>query len=285
MSAPSVLYDAAGPRARRRNAIGSAAGGLVLLVALVLLALRLGANGQFEADKWSPFLEEPALYTLLWKGVLYTLQAAAYGLVLAVALGVLLAVGRLSHRRAVRVPCVGIVEFFRAVPLLLLIFFFYLGFPLAFGMDLPPLWALVLGLTLYNGAVIGEIVRAGVLSLPRGQTEAAYAIGLRSSQAMRLVLLPQAIRLMLPALVSQLVVLLKDTSLGFIVSYEDLLANGEAAARQLGNPIQIFAFVALVYILINSALSWLAGYLERRMSRQYGRAAVARAEAVVDEAA
>lgn len=266
----SVLYDVAGPRTRRRIRAGSAVGVVVLLALIAVAVQRLVANEQFTAEKWAPFVEEPALYPFLREGLQYTVLAAAYGLVFATALGVTLALGRLSQRAWVRVPSEGIVEFFRSVPLLLLMLFFFLAFPLAFNIDLPPLWSVVFALTLYNGAVICEIVRAGVLSLPRGQAEAAAAIGLRQGQSMRLVLLPQAIRQMLPALISQLVVLVKDTSLGFIVGYQELLARSQAAGRQFDNPLQMYALAAVVYIIINSCLSAVANYVDRRQRRKYG---------------
>lgn len=268
-----VLYDVQGPRARRRVLVASAVGGLLVLGLLALAAQRLAANEQLEYALYEPFLTEPQLYERLLEGLTNTLKAAAYALVLATALGIVLAFGRLSHRWFIRLPAVAVVEFFRGVPLLLLIFFFYLAFPLAFGIELPALWSLVLGLTLYNGAVIAEIVRAGVLSIPKGQTEAAYAMGLSRGQTLRLVLLPQAIRVMLPALISQLVVLLKDTSLGFVIGFEELLRTGGQLVQVLNNPIQLYIFVALVYIVINSALSLLAGWVERRQRRTVGLAA------------
>ena len=266
----SVLYDVAGPRTRRRIRIGSAIGG-VLVLALIAVALRrLAENGQFDAEKWAPFVQKPALYSFLWRGLVHTLQAAVIGLALALTLGVILAIGRLTSRRWVRTPCVAFVEFFRGVPVLLLMFFFYLGFPLAFGIDVSPLLSVVFALTIYNGVVIAEIIRAGVLSLPVGQSEAASSIGLRRSQTLRFVLLPQAFRLMLPALISQLVVLVKDTSLGFIVGFQELLSATTDAAQLLRNPLQLYTFAAVIYILINSALSWLAGYVDRRQRRRYG---------------
>lgn len=269
----TVLYDIQGPRARRRIRIASVVGAVFVLAVLAVIAARLAANAQFAPEKWAPFVDTPALYTFLWTGLLYTLLAAAFGLVLALTVGLLLAVGRLSTQRPIRLPSVSIVEFFRSVPLLLLMLFFFLGFPIAFGIELAPLWSVVFALTLYNGAVICEIVRAGVLSLPRGQSEAAAAIGLRRGQALRIILLPQALRLMLPALISQLVVLVKDSALGFIVGYNELLSNGQAAARQLGNPIQIYALIAVVYILLNSVLSGAANYVDRRQRRKYGTGA------------
>jgi len=271
----SVLYDVQGPRARRRVLIGSIVGALLVAGLLVLAAQRLAANEQFDADLYEPFFNEPDLYRRLGAGLRNTLKAAAYALVLALLLGTILAFGRLSGRAWLRLPAVTVIEFFRGVPLLLLILFFFLAFPLAFRVTLPPLYALVFGLTLYNGAVIAEIIRAGVQSLPKGQTEAASAIGLTRGQTLRLVLLPQAVRIMLPALVSQLVVLLKDTSLGFVIGFEELLRIGGQAVQVLDNPIQLYVLIALIYITINLLLSRLASYLEGRQRRTYGDAAPA----------
>lgn len=278
-----VLYDVQGPRARRRVLIASVIGALLLIGVLVLAGQRLAANEQLEYAKYEPFLTEPQLYERLLDGLINTLKAAAYALVLATVLGIVLAFGRLSHRWFIRLPAVAIVEFFRGVPLLLLIFFFYLAFPLAFGIELPALWSLVLGLTLYNGAVIAEIIRAGVLSIPKGQTEASFAMGLSRGQTLRLVLLPQAIRVMLPALISQLVVLLKDTSLGFVIGFEELLRTGGQLVQVLGNPIQLYVFVALIYIVINSALSLLAGWVERRQRRTTGDVAIGQVPAQMEQ--
>ena len=273
MTAP-VLYDVQGPRGRRRVLIASIVGGLALLALLGLAALRLAANGQFEYDKYEPFFTEPQLYRRLQDGLENTLHAAAYAMVLAAVLGVLLAFGRLSRQPFIRLPVIAVIEFFRGVPLLLLIFALFLAFPIVVGTDLPALWALVIALTLYNGAVIAEIVRAGVQSIPKGQTEAAYAIGLSRGQTLRMILLPQAVRVMLPALISQLVVLLKDTSLGFVIGFSELLRTGGQLVQVLRNPLQVYIAVALVYIVINSLLGALAGYVEGRQRRTSAHAPV-----------
>ena len=270
-----VLYDVQGPRGRRRVLIASIVGGLALLALLGLAALRLAANGQFDYDKYKPFFTEPQLYRRLQDGLENTLHAAVYAIVLAAVLGVLLAFGRLSRQPLIRLPAIGVIEFFRGVPLLLLIFALFLAWPRVVHTDLPALWALVLALTLYNGAVIAEIVRAGVQSIPKGQTEAAYAIGLSRGQTLRMILLPQAVRVMLPALISQLVVLLKDTSLGFVIGFSELLRTGGQLVQVLRNPLQIYIAVALVYIVINSLLGALAGYVEGRQRRTSARAPVA----------
>jgi len=272
----AVLYDVQGPKARRRVLLVSLLGGALLLLLLALAARRLAANGQFEYEKYQPFFTEPVLYErLLLTGLKNTLIAAAYALVLALVLGVVLAFGRLSHRWFFRLPATAVVEVFRGLPLLLLILGLFLAYPAVTGRDLSALWALVIALSLYNGSVIAEIIRAGVLAVPRGQSEAAYAMGLGRGQTLRLVLLPQAVRVMLPALVSQLVVLLKDTSLGFVIGFAELLRISGRLVQVLDNPIQLYVFVALIYIVINGLLGLLAGYLERRQRRSGGTGTVA----------
>jgi glutamate transport system permease protein len=263
----TVLYDVQGPKARRRVLLGSLVGLVVLLALLAVVVQRLADNGQFEAELYEPFYEQPALYERLLAGLRGTLTAAAYALVLASVLGVLLAFGRLSSTPLLRLPCVAVIELFRALPLLLLILGLFLAWPVVVGDRLEPLYALVIGLTLYNGAVIAEIVRAGILSLPRGQSEAAQAIGLDRGQTLRLVLLPQAVRIMLPSLVSQLVVLLKDTSLGFVIGYLELLRSAQRVVQITDNPLQLYGLVALVYIAMNMSLGQLAAVLERRQRR------------------
>jgi glutamate transport system permease protein len=267
----AVLYDVAGPRGRRRILIGSVAG--LVLVALVVgvVVARLAAKDVFEAERWR-VLTRSDLLELLGRGLVATLRAALVAMVLAMAVGGLLAVGRLSRRRWLAAPAGAWVELFRGLPLLLVILFLFLGLPAA-GVTISTFWALVGGLTLYNSAVLGEIFRAGVLSLPKGQTEAASAIGLRRGQTLRLILIPQAVRRMLPALISQLVTLLKDTSLGFVIAYAELLRTGRNAVEFLGGPysIPVYTAIAVVYITVNASLSFLARWLDRRTRSQLGR--------------
>ena len=278
----AVLYDVAGPRGRRRILIGSVAG-LVLVALVVGVAVaRLAAKDVFEAERWR-VLTRGDLLELLGRGLVATLRAALVAMVLAMAVGGLLAVGRLSRRRWLAAPAGAWVELFRGLPLLLVILFLFLGLPAA-GVTISTFWALVGGLTLYNSAVLGEIFRAGVLSLPKGQTEAAYAIGLRRGQTLRLILLPQAVRRMLPALISQGVTLLKDTSLGFVIAYAELLRTGRNAVEFLGGPysIPVYTAIAVVYIAVNASLSFLARWLDRRTRRRLGRTVET---SVADEAA
>jgi glutamate transport system permease protein len=266
MTAP-VLADALGPRGRRRARIGSVVA-IVVLAALVAVAVgRLADKDQLTAEKWRPLTEWPVLRFLLL-GLLATLKVAAVSMVLAILVGAVMALGRLSRGRPLRWLAGGYVELFRAVPLLLLIFFSARGLP-KLGVDLDVFWYLVLALVVYNGAVLGEIFRAGILSLDRGQSEAAYAIGLTYWQAMLLVVIPQAVRRMIPAIVSQLVTLLKDTSLGFVLPYEELLRRGQITGEFGKNQLQVIMVVALMYVIVNGALSQVARRLEVRQRRRY----------------
>ncbi|RBY76162.1 amino acid ABC transporter permease [Blastococcus sp. TF02-09] len=284
----TVLYDAQGPRARRRTLIGTVVAALVLLGLAYLVYRRLDEQGQFTMEKWGPLIDPgnevfDSVWRLIGTGVVNTLKAAAVAMVLSIVLGTLIAVARLSLGRAGRIPLIGLIEIFRGLPVVVLVFIGVRVLP-DIGLDMRNLpggqvfWGLVLGLTVYNMVIFAEIVRAGVASLPRGQREAALATGLTTWQTMRIVLLPQAFRTMLPAIISQLIVVLKDTSLvTFIANYDELLSQGESIQRNLGNPIQTFFVVALIYIAINYALGRLAQYIERRQGRA-GRAAEETAE-------
>ena len=282
------LADALGPRARRRVALVSVASAVVLLALVVGALLRLSSKGQLDAERWRPFRDWRVWRFLLWTGLRHTLEAAVVGMGLAMAVGSLLALGRLSPRRAVRWAAGAYVEFFRAVPLLLLILFSGLALP-KYGVHLSLFGYLVLALVVYNSAVFGEIFRAGILSLDRGQSDAALALGLRRWQAMRLVIIPQAVRRMVPTIVSQLVTLLKDTSLGFVIAYEELLRTANSTGEYYKNTLQTTAVVAGIYIVVNFSLSRLARWLEVRQRRRYraGALGVTGVEelAVVDAAA
>ncbi|GAA2026369.1 amino acid ABC transporter permease [Pseudokineococcus marinus] len=274
MSAPtSVLYDLPGPRALRRNRLIGVLGVLAVLGVLGLLLQRMAAAGQLTAARWTPFLYTDIQNALL-DGLLATLRVAVIGGALALVLGVVLAAGQLSDHRVLRWPSVAVVQLLRGLPLLLLIFALFLGS----GGAISVFWSLVLGLVLYNGSVLAEVFRAGVLAVPSGQWEAASALGLRKTATMRFVLVPQAVRSMLPVIVAQLVVLLKDSALGFIVGYAELLRQGRIIGATYFNVIPSLIVVAAIYIAINLLLGWLATRLERRSRRVPGQRATERAE-------
>ena len=262
MSQQAVLYDIPGPKARRTNLVLSIVGVALVAAIAVFVVMRLRATGQLTAAKWNPFGYTDIQRALL-NGLLATLKAAAVGTVLALVVGAVLAVGRLSAHRPIRWTAGLVVELFRSLPLLLLMFFaFYLG-----KGSISPFWAVVIGLTLYNGSVLAEVFRAGIVALPRGQSEAAYALGLRKTQVMRLILVPQSVRAMLPSIVAQVVVLLKDSSLGFIIAYAELLRSVQQIGSQYFNLLPAFIVGASMYIAVNLAVAALAALLERRSRR------------------
>ncbi|QUH01279.1 amino acid ABC transporter permease [Saccharopolyspora erythraea] len=264
----NVLFDSPGPRAISRNRLIGAISIVVVVGAVGYVLLRFYQTGQFDASKWEWLLYEQVQVELL-RALGNTVGAFATGAVLALAFGAVFALGRLSDHAWLRVPCTGIVEFFRAIPLVILIFFLYYAAP-GLGVNFGQYWSVVLGLTLYNGSVLAEVFRAGVHALPKGQTEAAYSIGMRKNQVMRFVVLPQSVRMMLPAIISQLVVLLKDSALGFLITYQELLyyARYLGGVPTLDRPIiPVSMVVAALYISMCLLLTWFANFLDRRNRR------------------
>ena len=269
MSSGTVLYDHPGPRARLRNAVLSVVFGVGLIALLWWIYSKFDQAGQWEGSLWKPFTESATWTQFILPGLRQTLFAAVTGMVLSLAFGIVFAVGRLSDRWWIRVPAGAVVEFFRAVPLLLMIFFIFYGVPFLIQGPVSAFWSVVVGLTLYNGSVLAEAFRAGIRSIPSGQSEAAYAVGMRKSQVMQLILVPQAARAMLPVIVSQLVVLLKDTALGYIVAFPELLARGvNDLSANHGNVVAAAIVVAAIYIVINSLLTTLANWLDGRTRRR-----------------
>lgn len=259
----TALYDIPGPRTERRHKLYGLLSTLVVLALVGWILYLLFDTDQFTATKWTPF-EYKGIQELLLRGLGNTLKAFAISAVLALALGGLLAVGRLSDHRPVRWLATLVVEFFRAMPVLVMIFFVFVA------LKVQPLPALVAGLTLYNGSVLAEVFRSGVNSVERGQREAAYALGMRKTQVMTHVLVPQAVRAMLPAIISQLVVALKDTSLGYLITYEEFLHAGKLIASNLDYDlpfIPVVMVISPVYIGMCMLLSWFAQWVSRRQRR------------------
>ncbi|WP_234343589.1 amino acid ABC transporter permease [Streptomyces sp. NRRL F-5123] len=259
------LFDPPGPRGRVRIRVATAVSLLVLALLVAAAVRRFADHGQLDAAKWRLFVQAPVLRYLLtglWATVRVTLVSAA----LALPLGALLALARLSRTRFLRWPAAVYVEVMRSVPLLLLVYAFLLGLP-STGVRMALFWQLVWPIVLTNAAVLAEIFRAGVRALPRGQTEAAYALGLRYWPAMRTVVLPQAIRQTAPSLVGQLVRLLKDSTLGYVVSFLELLNSAKVLGEYNHTVIQGYLVVGLVYVLLNNTLAGAAGLLERRLGR------------------
>lgn len=269
--AASVLYDQPGPRAKVRNRILAVITIVVVAAIVWFIISQFAAAGQFAPQKWA-FLQSPRIMQGFMQGAINTLTAFGLAAVLSLALGFILAVGRLSDHAWVRAIFSFLVETFRAIPLLILMMLLYYGLP-TIDIKLTPFTAVVIALTAYNGSVLAEAIRAGVVSLPKGQAEAAYAVGMRKYQVMTLILLPQAVKSMLPVIISQLVVALKDTALGFVITYQELLYQVKLIGNQIsfGYPLIPAAIVgAVMYIGLCLILSGVARYAEYRINKQPG---------------
>jgi glutamate transport system permease protein len=287
MSGSSVLFDAPGPRARVRNRLISAISIVVAALVVWVVYSKLESKGQLTAAKWEPFLTGNLWKTYILPGVQGTLTAAAVSIVLALVLGFALGVGRLSTQPVIRWCSSVFVEFFRAVPVLIMMIFAYFLYAQydVFPSKHLALAGVITGLTFYNGAVIAEIVRAGVNALPRGQSEAASALGLQWGQTMRAILLPQAITSMLPVLISQLVVVLKDTAIGYQITFLEMVRQGTQVGSAYGNYVPALIVIALLMISVNFSLSWFATWVERRMRRSRRGPAPVKADAPVTQGA
>ncbi|MFG2116822.1 amino acid ABC transporter permease [Streptomyces sp. NPDC048718] len=279
----SVLFDAPGPKAKVRNRIYAVVGTLVILALLGISISRLSAKGHLAPEMWDIF-NYSGIRQNIADALVATLKAFGLAAVGSLVLGVLLAVARLSDHKPVRWAATAFVEIFRSLPLLITIYAVWVGFLTDYSM-----WALALGLSIYNGCVQAEVLRAGVNSVPRGQREAAYALGMTKTQVMVTVLLPQAIRAMLPTIISQLVVTLKDTSLGFVILYPELLQTARLiASNTLVNGqypyVSTIVVVGTIYIALCLALSGLATWIEKRGRRAKTGISVAHAGAPGTEA-
>jgi glutamate transport system permease protein len=275
----SVLYDVPGPKARRVSLIGSVVGSLVILGLLAWIIMTLAQQGIFEGRRWAIFTRAD-VWLLLGNGIGATLSAAAVAAVIAFPLGLMLCLLRISDLAVIRIPTRIVLEFLRGMPVVLMMFFILL----VFGTN--QFIAVVAGLILYNAAVFSEIIRAGIQSLPKGPREAGLTEGLTSFQSRMIIELPQAVRRMMPSLVAQLVVLLKDTSLGYIVAYGELLRAVQVMADFLGPAFlfPVFFVAAAIYIAINICVSRIAVWIERRGTKK-AAGGVAKAEPEPIEAA
>ena len=271
----SVLYDAPGPKARRRSMMTSVVGTIVIVAILGWLIATLAGErttvagatlpGLFDASRWDIF-NDLVVWRSIGEGALATLSMAGTAAVLALVIGVLFSFGRTAGSRWIRVPVAILLEFFRGMPVLLMMLFALLVF------STGTYWAGVSALAVYNGAIIGEALRAGIQSLPSGQREAGLSLGLTSVATRFLIEFPQAFRTMLPIIVAQLVVLLKDTSLAYIVGYSELLRTNQNLTQFFGNryAFSFFFIVLAMYLTMNLLLSWVARIISLRTSSRGG---------------
>jgi len=274
MSNSSVLFDAPGPKARRISLIASIIAGILILAGIAWMIWTLAQPresggitlpGFFDPSRWDIFADPEVWQFIVFEGVLATLRAALVASVFAIALGIVFSLLRSSQVAWIRIPTTIVLEFLRGMPVLLMMLFILLV------LNTGAYWAVVAALSLYNGALIGEALRAGLAALPRGQREAGLSLGMRPLQSKMLVEFPQAFRQMLPIIVAQLVVLLKDTSLGYIVGYTELLrTNMNVLGSFYGNRylFSLFVVTLVLYLAMNLLLSWFARWLSKRTSSQ-----------------
>ena len=274
MSSSSVLFDAPGPKARRVSLIASIIAGIVIVAGIAWMIWTLAQPrdsggitlpGFFDPSRWDIFADPEVWQFIIVDGVLATLRAALVASVFAIALGIVFSLLRSSQTAWIRIPTTVVLEFLRGMPVLLMMLFILLV------LNTGAFWAVVAALSLYNGALIGEALRAGLAALPRGQREAGLSLGMRPLQSKMLVEFPQAFRQMLPIIVAQLVVLLKDTSLGYIVGYSELLrTNMNVLGSYYGNRylFSLFVVTLVLYLTMNLLLSWFARWLSKRTSSQ-----------------
>ena len=258
----SVLFDSPGPRTVARHRAYSVVAAVLIAAALAWAVKGFYDHGQLTYEKWEAFVTPSYVRVLLVDGLLQTLLLGAVAIAGALVLGTVLGLGKLSEHRWVRWPSAAIVEFFRATPVLLLMIFIW--YALGIKEDSSSFLGVVIALTLYNGAVLAEVLRAGINAVPKGQAEAAYAIGMRKTQVMSIVLVPQAVKIMFPAMIAQCIVALKDTALGAAIAAPGLMRVAKLIYTEQRNQVPTMAVVALLYIAVNLLLLWLATWAQKK---------------------
>ena len=258
-----ALYEEPGPKTRRKMVIGTVIS-LVLLVALAAWVVYcFWVTGQLSARYWELFSWRTT-WRYLFKGLEGTFAVALTAAALSLVLGMLLMLGRTSHFRVLSAACAVLANVLRGVPSLLFIYFFFFAMP-NLGIKMPAFWMLCIPVTLAASGVLAEVFRAGVNAVPRGQTEAGLSIGLSRWKVKTKIVLPQAIRFVIPSLISQLVVVVKDTALAYVVSYPDLMQNAQVLRTNYDALVSTYLVVAVIYILINYLINKASVYVSHRM--------------------
>ncbi len=262
ISMRDALYEAPGPKTKRRTLIGTVVSVIVFAILIVLVIRQFYITDQLNERYWS-FLLEWTTWRFLLEGLWGTIRVAVVAGIIAMALGLLLMLGRISNNRVLSAICHVFTDLFRSLPSLLLIYFFFLVIP-KYGIRMPPFWMLTIPISLAASGVLAEVFRAGVNAVPKGQTEAAMSIGLTHGKIVRKIILPQALRIVIPSLVSQLVVVVKDTTVAYVVSFPDLMQNTRVLISNYDALVSMYFVVAIIYILINYAINHLSIYLAHR---------------------
>lgn len=257
-----ALFGTPGPRARRRIIVGTVVSAAALAALAVLVVIRLYDNGQFDERYWSLF-SQANVWIFLGQGLMGTLRAAVGAGAIALVGGLVFMFGRLASFAPLRWLATAVIEFVRGTPTLLFIYFFFLV-PSQFGIHLSTYWMVVIPVTLYASAVLAEVYRAGVMAVPRGQGEAAESLGLGRWQSYRYVILPQMFRIVVPTMVTQLVVVVKDTTFGYVVTYPEMMQNTKVIIANYNSLLPVYLVTALIYVALDYAISWSARRLAAR---------------------
>ena len=265
VSARDMLYEEPGPKAKRRIRIVTVIS-LAAIAALAALVVRqFYITGQLDARYWS-FFTKPTTWAFLGKGLLGTMEAALMAGILAFAAGFFLMLGRISSHRVLRAVCVCLIEFTRGVPTLLFIYFFFLVIP-QFGIRMDAFWKISIPVAISACGVVAEVLRSGVNAVPKGQTEAAVSLGMRGRSVFLKVVFPQAIRYVIPALIAELVIVVKDTTFAYVVNFPDLMQNARVLISNYDALLSVYLVVAVIYIIINYLLNKLS---DRIAAKQKG---------------
>lgn len=248
-----ALYEAPGPKTKRKIMVGTAVSAVVVACILLAILGRFYATGQLDPRYWTFFLEW-STWRFLLQGFAGTVRVALTAGAISLVLGMLLMLGRVSKIKPLSAACRVVIDFFRGVPSLLLIYFFFLVVP-QYGIKMSSFWMLTLPVALAASGVLAEVFRAGVNAVPKGQVEAAMSIGLSPAKTMRKIVLPQAVRYVIPSLISQLVVVVKDATVAYVVSYPDLMQNARVLITSYDALVSVYFTIALIYILINYAIN------------------------------
>ena len=262
MTIKEALYEPPGPKARKRVTIATSLSLVALAILIALVIHRFAVTGQLAAKYWS-FFTRLTTWRFIGAGLVGTLQAASMGGLLAFVFGFLMMLGRIFGSKILRGLCTALIEFSRGVPTLLFIYFFFLVVP-QMGMRLPAFWKISLPVAISASGIVAEVLRCGVNAVPKGQREAALSIGMLDSHIFCKVVFPQAFRYCLPALISELVIVVKDTNFAYVVSFPDLMQNAKVLISNYDALLSVYLVVAILYILINYALNRLSAYLADR---------------------
>lgn len=255
MSAPAVkpirdaLYEEPGPKTQKLIIAATIFAAIVVLIGCAFIVRQFYITGQLDPKYWE-FFGRLSTWKFLGAGFVGTIKAALVAGVLALLGGLVLMWGRLSKIAPVRWVARAITEFFRGVPSLLFVYFFFIVMP-TIDVKMPSFWMITLPAAMSAAGACAEVFRAGVNAVPAGQVEAAKSLGMSKTKTMLRIQLPQAIRFVVPTLISQLVIVVKDTTLAYVVSYPDLLQNGRVLIANYDALVSVYLVVAVVYIVLN----------------------------------